>query len=274
MAFLFNVLTLAFDILLAPFRSLPPAWGIGAVSLLTAVFILLVYRFVSNQKAIQREKKRIQGHFLGIYLFQNSAREIFRSLLRLLLAIVRYLGWSLPPLLIVIVPVLLACVQLDLRYGRRGLEPGERANVGVRWPDHSEIDRNAALQSPPGLTVETPPLKIGWSIRETEWRVRVEQAGIYELTLAAGDVSAGKELVAQSGIRRIYPETGEPRWLSYLLFPGDAYLPVNAPFSRIFIDYPARRINVLGWQLHWAVVYFVLAVLFGFLLKRPLKVEF
>lgn len=273
MSFALTLLTVAFEIFLSPFRSLHPIWGIAAVALLTAVFILLVYRFVSNQEAIQREKKRIQGHFLGIYLFQDSAREIFRSLLRLLLAIARYLAWSLPPLLVVIFPVLLACVQLDLRYGRRGLEIGERVNVGVRWS--GEMDPRALLQAPLGVIVETPPVRIP-DREETDWRVRVEQPAPGERTLAfaAGKTIIGIPIVSGDRVVPIWPEMGKPGGRNYLLSPGNDYLPKDAPFREIFIEYPARRIDVFSLQLHWAVVFFVLALVFGFLLKRPLKVEF
>lgn len=268
-----SVLTLSFDVLLVPFRDLPPVWGIAAVALLTAVFILLVYRFVSNQEAIQREKKRIQGHFLGIYLFQDSAREIFRSLLRLLLAIARYLAWSLPPLLIVIVPVLLACVQLDLRYGRRGLEPGERANVGVRWS--GGVDPQVVLQASPDVIVETPPLRISRP-GETDWRVKAERSGLHTLRFTANNAAGSwwHMLIAEPGAWRIQPEKVKPSWANYLLLPGDEYLLDSSPIDAIFVGYPSRRIDVFGLRLHWAVVYFALAVLFGFLLKRPLKVEF
>jgi len=275
MIVLFNVLTRAFDLFLFPFRSLPPAWGIAAVSLPTAVFILLVYRYASNQEAIRREKKRIQGHFLGIYLFQDSAREIFLSLGRLLLAIVRYLAWSLPSLLIVIVPILLACVQLDLRYGRRGVEPGERINVGVLWLEDGgrgvpQLELGPATD---GVRVETSPLRIV-ALGETDWRVGVGRPGDRALGLSAGKTRVRIPLVAGGGQRPIYPETGKPGWRNYLLAPGHDYLPEEAPIRAVRIDYPIRRIDILGLKLHWAVVYFVFAIVFGFLLKRPLKVEF
>jgi hypothetical protein len=271
MHLLFNIPTLAFALFLFPFRSLPPIWGIAAVALLTAVFILLVYRFASNQEAIRREKKRIQGHFLGIYLFKDSARQIFLSLARLLLAIVRYLAWSLPSLFIVIIPILLVCLQLDLHYGRRGLQVGESVNVYVRWS--GATDPQAALRSASGLIVETPPVRIA-ALGETDWRIGMKQPRYHLLALAIGKNSTTFPVVSGDGIRPIYPERGRPGWRSYLLSPGQNYLPEDYPVSSVRIDYPVRRIDVLGRQLHWAIVYFVLAVVFGFLLKRPLKVEF
>ncbi|MCX6349071.1 MAG: hypothetical protein NTV79_06180 [Candidatus Aureabacteria bacterium] len=267
----FNILSRCFDLLLSPFRALSPFWGLAAVSLLTAIFILLVYRFASNQEAIRREKKRIQGHFLGIYLFKDSVRQIFLSLGRLLLSIARYLAHSLPSLLIVIVPILLVCVQLDLRYGRRGLEVGESVNVGIRWSGGA--DPQALLQGSPGLIVETPPVRIA-ERRETDWRVRVEHLGDYALAFAAGKTRVGIHIVSGKRVVPIFPETGKPGWRNYLLAPGDDYLSDDASFRGIFIDYPHRRIDVFGLHLHWAIVYFALAIVFGFILKRPLGVEF
>lgn len=270
----FNILTHAFDLLLLPFCGLPPFWGLAAVSLLTAIFILLVYRFASNQEAIRREKKRIQGHFLGIYLFGDSVRQIFLSLGRLLLSIVRYLAHSLPSLLIVIVPILLVCVQLDLRYGRRGAAVGERLIVAARFEAGQENALlSAELQATDGAVIETPPLHIP-SLKEVDWRIRVVKEGTTVLKIAAGENKAEKVLIASAEKIRIYPTTGKPSFRNAILTPGDAFLPVAGPIASVSINYPARRIDVLGWQIHWAIVYFALAIVFGFILKRPLGVEF
>jgi len=63
MEFIFNKITLIFSGILYPFRALPPVIGLAVLSLITAVFALLVYKKISNQTQIKLRKRRIIGHF-------------------------------------------------------------------------------------------------------------------------------------------------------------------------------------------------------------------
>ena len=75
MTMTFDALTKVFDLVLFPFRQMAPVWGVAFLALLTAIFILMVYKWVSNQRAIARFKKQVQGHFLGIYLFREDRKS-------------------------------------------------------------------------------------------------------------------------------------------------------------------------------------------------------
>ncbi|MEJ2744078.1 MAG: hypothetical protein P8123_00065 [bacterium] len=88
----FNILTWVFDVILFPFRNIAPVWGVAFLALLTAVFILVVYKLVSNQPAIARLKKQVQGHFLGIYLFRDDPIQVIRSLGSVCTCSLRYVG--------------------------------------------------------------------------------------------------------------------------------------------------------------------------------------
>ena len=37
--------------------------------------------------------------------------------------------------------------------------------------------------------------------------------------------------------------------------------------------YPEAEVSVLGWPLHWMIVYFVLAIVFAFALRNTFKVQ-
>ncbi|MDP8214811.1 MAG: hypothetical protein RAO92_10270 [Candidatus Euphemobacter frigidus] len=273
MVFIFDKITLVVSLILYPFRDLPPLIGIAIISLGTAVFALLVYKNFSNQAAIKLRKKRIFGHFFGIYLFRDDLGSIIRELGRVLTSIFRYLAYVLPPLLIIIVPVLLLCVQMQLRYGHWNLRPGDEVNVSLKLaPEVKILQSKIKLQVPPGLSIQTPPLRI--KVRqEVDWRIAVQKFGDHTLTFTVDDTILTKNLMARDRIGRIYPATERGSFFSIIANPGEKTIPDNSPILSARIDYPTRKINLLGLHLHWAIVFLILALLFGLILKKPLRVN-
>ncbi len=270
----FNILTKLTDVLLLPFRHLPPFWGIAFLSLLTAVFILLVYKSLSNQEAITRFKKRVFGNFFGIYLFRDDLALILRSLGKVFTSIFKYLSYSLPPLLAAIVPILLLCAQMQVRYGYRSFRPGDEVNVSLQLaPEIGVIHAGVKLLPSPGIEVMTPPLRIR-DRNEADWRIRITAEGVHQLTFQVEGQEVSKTVRAVSEIGRIYPARERGSFFSALKYPGEEPLPESLSVLSIAVDCPTATIGVLGFQVHWIILYFVLATIFGFALKRPLKVDF
>ena len=57
MSLLNAFLAVVFDLLLAPFRQLPPIVGLAVVSLLTAIAMLLIFKRTSNQTRLTAVKR-------------------------------------------------------------------------------------------------------------------------------------------------------------------------------------------------------------------------
>ena len=274
MVFIFDKITAFFSLILYPFRDFTALIGLAFLSLGTAIFALLIYKKVSNQAAIKEGKKRIFGHFFGIYLFRDDLGQILREFARVLGSIFRYLGYLLPPLLIIIVPVLLLCAQIQLRYGYRSLRPGEEANVTVKLAPSVDLLRTKIeLVAPAGVSVETPPLRIP-ALQEAVWRVRAREEGKFVLTFTAGETDLKKDLNANRSIGRIYPLTGRGSFWHILAYPGGEIIPPESPFLWVRIDYPAREINFGLLRLHWTIAFLILVLGIGLLLKKPLDVDF
>lgn len=271
---LLAVVTRAFDLLLYPFRNLAPVWGVAFLALPTAIFVLLAYRRCSDQAAIRRLKKLIQGHFLGIYLFRDDVSQILLSLGKVCANALRYMGHSLPPLAVVILPIALVCAQMQVRYGYRNLRPGERAIVSIELAPG--IDARAAgsgLRASDGLRVETPPLTIG-SRGEIDWRIRVEKWGAQRLVFSAGGSVVEKGMSIDSSVGRLYPVRAKGSLINSLIYPGDEPIARGAQIRAVIVGYPSARVRLLGIGMHWSVAYFILTIVCGMMLKRVLGVEF
>lgn len=274
MDFIFNKITLIFSGILYPFRSLPPVLGLAFLAIITAVFALLVYKNISNQTQIKIRKKRIIGHFFGIYLSRDEISLIIREFIQVLAGIFRYLSYVLPPLLIVIVPVLLLCAQIQIRYGYGNLRPGEEINVTLSLsPEVNILNTEIKLEAAEGVAIRTPALRIK-ALKEVNWRIEVQQEGDHILTFTVGDTVLTKNLRALNRIDRIYPITEQASFLSILAAPGAKTIPGGSPIISARIDYPEREISILGIKLHWTIAFLILTLAFGLILKKPLKVDF
>ncbi|MDP8235943.1 MAG: hypothetical protein P9M08_06145 [Candidatus Erginobacter occultus] len=274
MSYFFDIVTFLVGLVLTPFRRLPAVAGIALLALVTAVFALLIYKKFSNQEGITRAKKRIFGHFFGIYLFRDNLGRIIAQFGLVMAGVGRYMTYALPPVVVIIIPIGLLCIQMQLYYGYRPPGPGEAVNAAAVFEPGSDLlALDPSLLSSPGVKVETPPVRMG-AIGEAAWRLRVEKEGDYPLDFRAGGAEVGFPLRADPVLERIYPQAGRPSFGQSLLYPGGPAVPAESPFRSIRIDYPAREVPFLWFRTHWSIVYFVLALVFGLLLKKPLRVDF
>ena len=274
MTFIADIITRLFDLLLFPFRTLAPIWGIVFLSLLSGILILLVYKAVSNQEKIKTLKKRIWGHFFGIYLFRDEPTQILKAQVCLMGSVFRYLGHSIRPLLVLIIPIILICIQMQLRYGHNNLQPGDEYIVSATLaPPDRVLTAPVELRASSGITIQTPPLRIPES-NEVDWRIKINDTGRHSLTFVTDSGDFARTLDISPRISRIYPTIKRASLSARLEYPGQNFLPGNSSLNSVTISYPPAEINLFGIKLHWIIWYFILAMIFGFALKKPLRVEF
>lgn len=272
-----------FEAVLFPFRTLPAWVALAVLSLVTAIGVLIVYKKISNQAAIDRVKSRIYACFYEIRLFNDDLRAVIRAQAEIMRYNAVYIGLNLVPLLVMIVPFVLIVAQLQSHYGWDGVRPGEpvllTAKLTKGWaPSTSKPD--VALTVPEGLRVETPSVWVP-SQRELTWRISAQKEGDYELTLRAGDASVTKEVFVAGAKGPRAPVREQAGFVHQLLYPAEDTLPADSPVHSIRIDYPDRSIDVLGWNVRslagipaWMIVYFVLAMVFALAFKRRFGVTF
>jgi hypothetical protein len=262
------------DAALFLFRRSNPWVGMTVVSLVTALLMLAVYRVASDQEGIRAAKDKIIAYLLEARLFRNDLHVSLRAQGNILRFNLKYLALSARPLVVMIVPLVLAMVQLDQWFGHEALRPGEPALVKVRLKEGHQPSREAISITPArGFTVETPPLRIDRE-GEADWRIRGAEPGNWDAHVIVDGESVGKGIVVGDGsLSRISPARVAPHWLDQLANPGEWSLPDSAPVKSIEITYPGRTLGFFGWRIHWLVAFIGLSILFGFLIKPWLGVE-
>jgi hypothetical protein len=266
------------EAMLWPFMPFPPLVGLTAIALLVAVAILLVFRSTSDQAAVAVVKRRMHAALFEIRLFNDDSRAILRALRQLLRHNLTYLRLSLAPALWMILPLLLLVNQLQFFFGFDGLSPGGHAVVKVRLdetatPGSSGAAPPLSLDAPAGLRIDTPFVWIA-SEREAAWRLAAEQPGEYLLTITLAGRSVTKQVRVSDEIGWRAPERLENELLTQLIYPVEPPIADDMQIDSIHVKYPTREVTVFAWKAHWTTVFFLMAILFVFMLRKSLGVVF
>jgi hypothetical protein len=251
--------------LLVPLGVLPGWLSATVIAAATGVLLLAVFKYTSDQRAIQRVRNDIDAHLLALKLFKDSARVAMRAQGRVLLGAGRLFVLAVVPMLVMAVPVTLLLGQLGLWYEARPLRVGEESVItlglggeaGSPWPAVS-------LEPADAVDVTAGPVRVR-SRREVCWSVKARQPGDHRLAFRVDDRTVAKELAIGDGFMRVSAE--RPSWdvSSILMNPWEEPFRPGDPVRSIAIAYPERSSWTSGtgyWVIYWFVVSMVAALCF------------
>lgn len=273
MSFLNRLLRPLVDALLAPFTSFSPLVGLSVVSLVTAVGILLVFKYTSNQKALEDVKRKIHAGLFEIRLYNDDFRAIMKAQLDILRANLTYMRHSLAPMIWTLPPLVLLIAQLQFHYGYAGLPLERTALLKVTLAEGAASGDKPALEveAPAGVAVDSPSVWVP-SLREMTWRITPVEQGDFELSIRNGSESVTKSVRAREEVVRRSPYRVRG-FLNELIYPAEPALPAGS-FESVTVTYPEVNVDVFGIELHWMIVYFLLSIVFAFILRGPMGVTF
>jgi len=269
-----SVLNSFFDLLITPFRGVHPLWYLFVFSLLTGIFMLLIFRYTSNQKKIKETKDKIKAYLIEVRIFNEDLGILLSAQKNLLFYNAKYLIHALKPLLFMIVPVSIILIQLQGWFGYKPLVIGESTILKVKVTDEGrKMISNLSIKTDRGLVVETPPLRNSEE-REVAWRIRANEIGEHTIIIKAQDYSFQKKVViSDKQLARVSPSVVGSSPLEIIFNPGEKPITKNPLIKRIEVGYPFRSIEILGWRIHWLVLFFVFSIISGFAFKGVFGVE-
>jgi uncharacterized membrane protein (DUF106 family) len=270
-----QVLNGIFGLLFSPFESMAPLWLMLWVSLVTAVLVLLVYKYFSSQEAIKEAKDRVKAHILEIRLFQDDPVLMGRAVRAVLGANLKYLSLNLKPFLFVFLPILLMLIQMEARFGYRPLRPNESTVVRTYWrsPHPGDATSGPALLPGDGLSLQSPPLRIGDG-KEIDWRIRVDRTDPGGFVLETKDNPIALQVVVSEEIVPVSPRNVQKGAMDILWYPAGQPLPRNGDLLAAEIGYPRRDFELFGHTVHWVWPFLIVSLLAGYLLKGVFRVQF
>jgi len=269
----FNAVTSAvFDVLLAPLGEEHAWFDLVFWSVAGGIVALIVYKYVSNQRGIQRTKNAIKVHLLEIRLFKEDIAQVLGATAKILLKNGLYLGHNMLPLLVMIVPMMTILFQLEAHYAFDPLPVGsvnlltlklDTSRPGV--PDTATgLAEAVRLEMPAGLSLDAPPVRTAEG--KVAWRFRAERAGDYVVPIHVGEEVVEKR-IAVGGPPRKVPVL-RTKTLEGFLYPGEPALPADSAVESVRLRYPERDLGWLpGGELGVLATFFGLSILSGFALK-------
>ncbi len=237
--------------------------GLVAASILIGIGMLWVVGKTSNQRAIERAKKRMQAHLLEMRLYADEPTLLFRAQGNLLLDNARYVGHMLRPAAFLALPMVVLFAHFDALYGRRPLRVGESTLVAVETTLDGE---DLALSATGPLAVDSVSVTAP-SAGQVAWRVRAVADGFGEVVLETSQGSFAKAAVVGGEIAYLSSSRTRSWWQRLLLAPGEARLGSSSEVVSIAIDYPPREVGFGGWETHWVIWFLVISILAAFLLR-------
>jgi uncharacterized membrane protein (DUF106 family) len=277
MSLLNRALVQLFDLLVLPFRGMPAIIGLTVISALVSAGMLLAFARISDQEALDQIKRRITAGVYEIRLYKDDLRTIFSAQFMTFRHTLTYFRLSMVPMLWIMLPIVIVVVQLQFQYGYQPLQPGESTLVTVELTEEgaaavAETDgRGVTLEAPQGVRVETPVVWIP-SLREAGWRVSAESSGDHELVVHIGDENVTKSLRV-SGTTALRSPVRPSGLLGQMIYPAERPLRGGSAVEAIRVGYADADINLLGWETHWLIAFFILTMVFAFALAKPMGVK-
>ena len=269
-------LTTAGELLLSPFRNYP-ATGLVFWSVITGVVMTYVFGKTSNQRALRRAADDIRAQLFAVKLFKEDLVVTFQCQMKLLKSTGIRLMHSVPPMLVMIVPLLLVLTQLAMRYECRPLVQDEQAVVTLHIkPDAWKASRDITLNAGDGFVVETESLRDEKN-STIYWRVRADGSESKLLQWHLGDETISK--VLPISVTPIVLEVSSPRrpgvsiW-DQVLYPAESSLSADSPIESIDLQLSPRDTPILGWNVPWWATFFLVSMLVAFIAGKFSGVQY
>jgi len=270
----------AADLIISPFFQLPSMGGMILLSALSAGGLLFVFKKTSNQEKIKFHKNKIFGTFLEIALYRDQFRRTVLCQLNVLKHNGLYLRYFFVPILIVIIPVILICVQIDHQIGTQPLEPGKEFVVQAKLDRRVSTDiltdlDNMILSVSENLVVETPALRSA-SDGSVFWRARLMEPSMESfimVSIEGTDDRVTKTVATTPGSVKFSIEKRKINSLQDVLYSAESPITEPSLLRSVSIGYDRASYPFLFWTVSPVVYYFILTLIFGFIMKPVFKVN-
>jgi len=268
-----NVVTNALGgFFLAPVASFPGWLSITVISAILGVFLLVIFKYTSNQKAIGRVRDDIKANLLAVKLFKDSISVTFGSQARVFASAFKLLFYAIVPMLVMIVPVCLILAQMDLWYHVRPLQLGnESVTVKLKLNDKFDTLPQVTLEPLPAAQTMIGPVRV-FSKKEIFWKIKPIEDEYHTLLFHVGDRQYEKQFAVGEGFMRVSPIRPGPDLSDILLYPLEEPFDPDSVVHSISIEYPTRYFLFFGID-SWVIYFFIASIVFAFIFKPFLKVR-
>ncbi len=261
----------AFEVIWLPFKNINPIWGILSISIFVGIFSALLYRFTANQKAIKKVNNKIKAHMLELIIFDYSPVLILTAMFNIFKNLFIYLRYSLKPIILIIIPVIIVLIQLHFIYDYSPLKPGDRAVVTLELQDNI-LDKDIKLHTSDNIKIASSPVHI-IEKNEISWKILIKEYGIGTLNFNVDSKIYEKDIIASNKKIKVTPFSISGGFFMQLKNIGSTFLPDDGVIKSISVVYPKSSLNISGWNIHWLVIFLILSLFSGTVIMKIFGIQ-
>jgi len=280
MEILFGSINKITDLIIKPFSWGSPVFNIIIISFFCALFLLFLFKRISNQEKIKIHQKKILGYFLDIGIYRDQFTRTIINQVHILKHIIIYLRYVFAPLLIMMLPVIIVCMQIENRLGYLPVQ------INNSFIIHAALDREITqnmeslipkvnCKTSSGIVLETPPLRIS-SEGSVFWRARLKGTRPQFIQVGIDGIENGikKKIMTVNNQEGFSLKRTKPNLFDYFLNSAEAPIPFDSFFKFLSVKYLPATYPFFFWNISPLVYFFILSIGFGLVIKPFMKVNF
>lgn len=237
------------------FDNFTSTWSLIVISAILGVILVWLYKYISFQKTILRVKRKISCEILEPLVFRDSPLSSISSFLKLFISAGHYLCLTLPPFLILGLPVVWIFGFMNQSYGYQ--KPTRPFTVTVELENPRT---KTSLIDPTEKNEISPPVK---SLSESTIAWRVTPLGgslvLNGITIYPALTNGSVPILTNSAIEK-------------LIYPGSG-IKLPQGISRVQLDLPTREIDLKLFSLHWIFVFLLVSIFSGLIFAKFKRIE-
>lgn len=256
-------MTFIFDLFLFPFRTLHSFWGLLFISIISGIWMIFIFKAVSNQQKISGIRKKMGGQVLGILLHVSSPGTVFKFAGKLIISNFYYLWLILLPLLVISVPFMLTYTQLEARYATIPFaDTAEPVTVTLHYSDNLP-ERNDILIRGENVAILDPIIRID-TLNEVSFNIRPDfntneclyKLEIGDVVFPIGRISSGNGAIISRGFQ------SNQLFANHLMRPWIVSPEIQGKEpSSAYYSLPHIRFSIFGWYWSWLAIFLVFSSL-------------
>jgi uncharacterized membrane protein (DUF106 family) len=241
------------DPVFGPLLQLSIFWIVVIISLVVALLITLIYKWMTDQnlmKTLKTELKELQKEMKTLKDNPTKMMEVQKLAMK---TNMKYMMQSMKSTLVTFIPIILIFGWMQANIAYAPLMPGEDFSVAVGFA--KDAYGNISIEVPEGLRVDGA-LEKEVSDGTVKWVLQGE---------------AGEYLATFSHAGQIYDK-------EILITEEQAYAPIlktvkGSPIKSIQVEHkPIKILNLFGWKIGWLGSYIIFSLIFSMVLRKIMKV--
>lgn len=236
------------DPVFSPLLRLPPLWAVILLSFLVSLFIVLIYRAMTDQKEMKQLKDSLKEYQTKLKSMKDKPEDMMKVQKDMMQVNMKYMGKSMKPTLVTFIPILLIFGWMNAHLAYEPIMSGQQFELSVLA--QKGVEGMVSITAPEAIEV--------LGDRETEFKdgkalfTMKGDAGDYIVTIASNEKEVDKHVIIDD---RDYAPVTES-------YKSDVFK--SASLNN-------KQLKVI-WKLSWLWTYIICAVIFSIVLRKAMKI--